>query len=410
MENAFVFEGILKQNTKPHEVDLCPHCKGNIFQCSVKDGILTVEACPHSYTKEDDFFHPIKLEHADKTSIGSINFKQISIETLSLDSVKRLLHSMHATPNVVTAVTRFVEEFPKIKKEALHQSILENPDDKQICRPISDSDVTNINIFNRNAIFLILGKHDRSSLMEADEQGEFHDVLKRRKIKSWSEEHEIVIQGPILCDNDKLIFDSCLKLHHESGFKGITLRTSYSEIWRTLGNKSRMGSKNIDAIKRSLDRLTAVNIKISSQNNATKHYWTGGIIDTVCTEESLNQKYSKIVIKFNTDLVKVYLSGAYSTLKMESILKLKSYPRRMLEFLVTHEDPQKTIGINKWREIMGIDDDVQNFTFKQRLKEAISELKQGGHLTENSGFIKNRRGEGMIFTELITDNPKNKDL
>lgn len=405
-----MFGELNNQKTKSHEVVPCPHCKGNLIQCSVnEDGFLIIEDCKNAY-KESNFLHKIDIDYVDRKSIQTINFNKIKIEEIPIDTLKKALQRISASPNVMTAVIHFAEELPKIKKAALHQSIIENPDDKQICRPISDSEVTNINIFNRNAVFLILGKHERKVLTESDEQGKLHDVLKRRKIKSWSEDHEIIIQGPVLCDNDKLIFDSCLKLHHENGFKGITLKTSFSEIWRTLGNKSRMGSKNIETIKRSLDRLTAVNIKISSQNNTTKYYWSGGIIDTVCSEENSNQKYSRIIIKFNPDLVKVYLSGAYSTLEMDSLLKLKSYPRRMLEFLITHEDHQKTIGINKWREIMGIEDDVQSFTFKQRLKEAIAELKDNGYISDESGFVKGKRGEDKIFTELCFLTNKNKKL
>lgn len=67
--------------------------------------------------------------------------------------------------------------------------------------------------------------------------------------------------------------------------------------------------------------------------------------------------------------------------------KLTSYPRRIVEFMGTHKESERIMSLNKWREIIGVNPNMEDKYFKRRIKEAIEELKNNC-LIENAEIVR----------------------
>ncbi|CAO1295188.1 unnamed protein product [Diamesa hyperborea] len=213
--------------------------------------------------------------------------------------------------------------------------------------------------------------------------------------------------GPIVCDYDKQIFDACLKLHHDKGFIGLKLITNLTEIWKTMGNNSPVSGPAIKCIKRSLQRLSQLSITAKSLEN--KSFWVGGIIDGLNYIETNNKKGSKIEIRFNPEMIPMYLNGSYSTYSLPILQKLSSYPRRIVEFMGTHKDLERTMSLNKWREIIGVNPNMEDKYFKKRIKEAIDELKKQS-LIEDAAIVKSPTLGEMLQLKINTSIFNGKSL
>ena len=383
-----------------NEQNECRHCNGNGYRFSIKENfILEAQICCEKVkieipsVKEDNCFYFNQMSFDVKKK----NTPEI-VEKIALRIKSRYFN--HAFK------TFFFEKLPKLKKEMKHAAIIKNPEDKRLAWPIEEHQVTNIHIFNRNAIFLIMSDSCRKKYTKIL-NGELIDVPETRVFDGWGD-YKCILSGALLCDYDKKIFDACLKLHHENGFVGLKLSTSLNEIWSTLGNKKGINSNNINTIKRSLKRLASVSVEVRSPNNNS--FWVGGIIDNVIYHSHENNKYSKIIINFNQNMVPLYLKGAYSTYSFPVLNGLGSYGRRITEFMGTHKEPDRIMSLTKWREVIGVNPEMEMMYFKKRMKEALIEMENFS-LISHWEFRKNlSRTEDLIYIMLNPSSCNSKEL
>ena len=152
------------------------------------------------------------------------------------------------------------------------------------------------------------------------------------------------------------------------------------------------------SLKRSLKRLASVGVEVRSPEN--KNFWVGGILDNVVYQNHENNKYSKIIINFNTYMVKIYLNGAYSTYSFPILNGLGIYAKRLLEFMGTHKEPDRIMSLSKWREVIGVNPDMEMKYFKKRMKEGIEEMAKFDLISAWT-FKKNlSKSEDLIYVKL----------
>ena len=205
---------------------------------------------------------------------------------------------------MLTEIRQFIENWEKIKKQRTHDRIMEDPSKNRILRPVEEHQFTTIHFFTRNQVFQILGKQERAKKTRVDDFGNTIDISEDRTFLGWAGNSHFTISGPVLCTHDQGVFDACNKLWHEKcGAVGITLKTNLSEIWRTIGNNSRMGVPAIQSLKRSLSRLAKCSLEAKLGN---KSFWVGGIIDDVMYNEQSRHKDHQIIISFNKYMIKHY--------------------------------------------------------------------------------------------------------
>ena len=289
---------------------------------------------------------------------------------------------------MLTEIRQFIENWEKIKKQRTHDRIMEDPSKNRILRPVEEHQFTTIHFFTRNQVFQILGKQERAKKTRVDDFGNTIDISEDRTFLGWAGNSHFTISGPVLCTHDQGVFDACNKLWHEKcGAVGITLKTNLSEIWRTIGNNSRMGVPAIQSLKRSLSRLAKCSLEAKLGN---KSFWVGGIIDDVMYNEQSRHKDHQIIISFNKYMIKHYLDGAYAILSHPVYKELTAYAKKMYLFLMSHSEKIRKMGLDKWRAPLGVSEDLCLKEFKRKVIEAIRELvsfnvawrKQGtlGHL------------------------------
>lgn len=275
---------------------------------------------------------------------------------------------------MLTEIRLFIENWEKIKKQRTHDRIIEDPSKSRIIRPVDTHQFTTIHFFTRNQVFQIIGKQDRAKKTRIDDYGKVIDVSGDRTFLGWESDIHFTISGPVLCSYDQEVFDACIKIWHEKYTSvGITLITNLSEIWRTIGNSSKINGRNAESIKRSLDRL--VKCTISAKSLAEKkNFWSGGIVDDVLYKEGTRNKDHQIIITFNKYMVRHYLDGAYAILSHPVYRDLSPYAKKMYLFLRSHRDKIRKMYIDKWREPLGISRDVPNKELKRNINIAIKEL------------------------------------
>ncbi|MBX9836860.1 MAG: hypothetical protein K2X69_00965 [Silvanigrellaceae bacterium] len=281
--------------------------------------------------------------------------------------------------------------------------IIENIETRSPCRKVEEHQVTNLHLFNRNAIFIILSDKDRAKLTINADNNTKIDKAMTRTFLSLGGNTRFVITGPVVCDYDKRVFDACLRLHHDNNFIGLCLETNFKCIWQKMGNKSTLSVNNKLSLARSLKRLSTVGITVQPCDNKQFQFWSGGILDDVINKESSNSRFSKLEIRFNKHMIPLYLNGSYSTLDMPLLHSLKAYERRILEYVMTHENNKRDMSIEKWREVIGVLDEISMKAFKYRFKEAFLSLKEKGLLEQESVYKKGKLSNEIIHTVINKD-------
>ena len=290
---------------------------------------------------------------------------------------------------MLTEIREFIENWEKFKKQRTHDRIMEDPSKSRIVRPVEEHQFTAIHFFTRNQVFQIIGKQERGKLIEINQFGEEIDLVCNRSFSGWGGDVHFNISGAILCTYDQEVYDSCIKLWHEKcGTVGIMLKTNLSEIWSAIGNKGRISSTRIEALKRSLDRLVKCTISAKSIDN--KNFWSGGIIDDVIYNEKSRHRDHQIIISFNKYMVNHYLNGAYTTLNHPVYQNLTPYTKKMYLFLMSHNDKLRKMKLEKWREPLGVSSSVPTKELKRNINNAIIELIKSNVLDSTSHInIKN---------------------
>lgn len=371
----------------------CPNCANNGYNFNIDENFIIQSFCCCNHLQKE--IPSLKETNCNNFNSWNINSKLLKLKSNDFEDITQKIKSLYFK----SAFKEFYyEKLPLLRKSLKHKKIIENPDNVPICRQIENHQVTNLHLFNRNAIFLIISDQDRKKFT-ALMNDEIIDVPITRSFEGWGK-IKFTLMGPIVCDYDKQIFDACLKLHHEKGFIGLKLVTNLNEIWKTLGNTSKLNGSGIKSIKRSLQRLSQLSITAKSLEN--KSFWVGGIIDGLNYIETNNKKGSKIEIRFNPEMIPMYLQGSYSTYSLPILQKLSSYPRRIVEFMGTHKDLERTMSLNKWREIIGVNPNMEDKYFKKRIKEAIEELKKNS-LIEDAGIIKSSSLGEMLKLKINND-------
>lgn len=355
----------------------CEKCMDSRYIVDLNfDGFMNIEICKNCLDTAGIPEEKLSSVIQQRTAQCShINKQKLDPEnkTKCDEFLKVLRKNSDFSDVMIKSIVSYLDSWPKIKKENKHLEIINNPQDHRIVTPIENHQFTALHLFTRNQIFQIISKENRAKLIEFDEFNKPVDVLKNRSFMGWESNVYFTISGPILCDYDQKVFDAINKIWHERDTKGIVVETSFSEIWRAIGNKSRMGASNIESLKLSLNRLHKISIEVKSTEN--KSYWGGGIIDDVVyVQEKLNTKQYKVLISYNKYMVRHYLNGSYATLSHPVYQKIGSYSRKLYLFIMSHDSPVRIMGLNKWRSPLGVSENLKDSLFKQKMKESILEL------------------------------------
>lgn len=333
--------------------------------------------------------------HNNTTPQASAYCQIVNWEKIDPENQQELakIRNLKNLPNdMVQCLREFVKNWAKIKKQKVHYDIVKSPEKYNIVRPIKDHQFTAMHLLTRNQVFQILGDKDRSQKYTEISKitGEVIDIPLNREFLGWGGKVHFIISGPLLCTYDEEIYDACIKLWHENDTKGIILETTLSEIWKKIGNDSRPNSTKIASIKRSLRRLYSVSVTASSMEN--KNFWGGGIIDSVIYKESSRCKDHQVIINFNKHMICQYLGGSYSTLDHNKYQKMKAYDKKMYLFLMSHDDPCRKMSLEKWRNVLGIKDSLEDKEFRRKIRNALNDLKEASILMpeskiNNKGFV-----------------------
>ena len=168
-----------------------------------------------------------------------------------------------------------------------------------------------------------------------------------------------------------------------------------------------MGTKNILFLKRSLFRLYTVGVTAKSMEN--KNFWGGGILDSVIYQSYSNRKNHQVIISFNKHMICQYLGGLYATLEHGLYQKMTPYAKKLYSFLMSHDEPNRKMGLDKFKITLGIKESLDLKEFRRQMKDAINELITAKILLPES-YID---AKGMVFTFISpeawkerTDTPK----
>lgn len=365
---------------KPH----CEKCFNKGYHVDVDSlGKIFTECCPNNHTPQREAYCNI------------VNWEKIDPEN---KEEQARLRNKNLPSDLLSVLRDFIINWPKIKKQKTHYDMVKNPENYNIVRPIKEHQFTTMHLLTRNQVFQILSDKDRSQkcTMKSEINGEAIDLTFNREFLGWGGKIHFIMSGPILCTYDESVYDACIKLWHENDTKGIVLETNLSEIWKKMGNISRLNSTKIESIKRSLCRLYSVSITAKSTEN--KNFWGGGIVDSVIYKESSRNKDHQVIINFNKHMIYQYLGGSYATLDHSKYQKMKAYDRKIYLFLMSHDDPCRKMSLDKWRNVLGVKESLEDKEFRRQIRNALNDLIEAKVLLPDSHI--NRKG----FVETIVSN------
>lgn len=375
---------------KPH----CEKCFNKGYHVDVDSlGKIFIECCPNNVNLKNQAY------------CTQVNWEKIDPE--NKDEQAKLRNK--GLPTDLLAVLRdFVINWHVIKKQKTHYDMVKNPENYNIVRPIKEHQFTAIHLFTRNQVFQILSDKDRSQKYTEMSKitGEVIDIPLNREFLGWGGKIHFIISGPILCTYDEEVYDACIKLWHENDTRGITLETNLSEIWRKIGNTSSMSKKNINSLRRSLSRLSKVSIESKSTEN--KNFWGGGIIDNVIYREFSNKKNHQVIISFNKHIIYQYLGGLYATLDHDKYKSMTPYTKKFYSFTMSHDDCNRKMGLDKWRNVTGVKESLDVKEFKRKMRDSIKELIELGILLPESTI--DSKGNVLTFVSSTAWTPRTDSL
>lgn len=383
--------------SKKIEVFRCETCYDNKYKIDLNiDSSINITLCPECIPKLN---LPEDVIINSKVKCKTINEQKLDPEqTTFFKTYMKDLSKSKDNEIIVTAINSFIaNQYLSIKKENKHLEILRTPEKFKMVRDIAQHQFTALHLFTRNQVFQIISKENRSKFTEVSKlKGEIADIPIRREFLGWGGNLYFEISGPILCDYDQSVFDALTKIWNEKSLPGIILETNISEIWRGMGNNSELGTKNRISIKRSLSRLHKVSIEVKSMDKRNKNFWGGGIIDNVTYIEGKNSKNNKVIVNFNLHMAANYLQGSYATLCHPVYINLSAYSKKIYMYLMSHDNSERKIGLDKLRALLGVSEDILDKSFYIKLNNAIKELKEKNILEERSKIERN------VFHSFIT--------
>lgn len=366
----------------------CDVCKGSKYHIDV-DAMGYIFVTPCNNLDE-------QIQQNMKVSCHTINMRQIDPE-----DKKKIpqLNTFSMPIELYNSMINFIKNWPKIKMIKKHYEIVKNPENYNIARPVALNQFTAMHLLTRNQVFQIISDKDRSQKYTkvSEITGELLDIGVDREFLGWGGGVHFTLKGALLSNYDQQIFDACIKIWHQNNSKGIVLVTNLSEIWKAMGNKSRLNSTKIDSLKRSLGRLVTCSISAKSLDN--KSFWAGGILDDINYVEKSNHKLHQIVISFNKYMIHHYLSGSYATISHPTYQNLTPYARKIYLFLMSHEDPSRKMKIEKWYSPLGVNTELSKKEFKRKIKDALEEMKEKNILLPESCIDK----QDIVYTIVSSD-------
>ena len=251
------------------------------------------------------------------------------------------------------------------------------PESNSFRLPSSVKDSTSmLSWITQSPIFRILSTNERAELTV---DGQDLDGPVRTFQSPTSTGNTINIFGPVLCQNDQLLYIALLALlasQHRSGTLGVKILTSYTELSKTLQLK---GRSSFPALKRQLSRLQRSSISI--QSAAQKRSWQGGFISEFVTEEG--GKNPKLRITLNESMIEHYCRGLFVNINFSAILKMSSWSRTLYLYVQSLKSDINTIPLVKLAEIGG-NPNLHSRLLARAAREALKEQKLLGFQTEDA--------------------------
>ena len=369
---------------------VCDSCEGKQFFYMELDGFLRVDTCKKC----------LQRSYASRASFC------MQINAVGLDATKKHnLASYKAPLPAITAYSEFYKKQKRIKISELISRMLENPGEYQIVKALEIGQIPGMHIVSRNPIFVPDLKNDRKKYTQiCPVSGAEVDIPKVRTFKGWGDT-VIRIQGPIIDENDKKFYYGILDLHNQKRSKGLTVKSNFSELWRTIGNKGGPNAKSIASIKRSLDRISYTVISVKNKDNTA--HWSGPLFASLKYIDKSTR--SEIWVSLNPDCIPIYQNGEYTPIKRDLLYSLNSYARRIFEFLSTQNNHLFCMGLEKWANVLAfkrhISDDPENEKsnsyINRMLNSAIKELIDAG-ICHQESKIEN----GIVYTHLLPDHQR----
>lgn len=376
-------KGNIVSNATDNILLKCEKCYDTNYIVDINvDGSTFICICDECISKNTNTYSEEMVTQA-KTKCKKINDLTLDPDDKSkfLTYLKQI-NTKREYENIHRALNLFLERYPEIKRKNKHLEILKNPHNFRIVRPIDEHQFTALHLLTRNQVFQIISDENRKKYTKISEiNGEVIDIPVSREFIGWGGNLHFEISGPVLCDHDQSVFDACVKLWHEKCHTGITIETNLSEIWKTMGNKSKLSKNNRESLRRSLSRLHKVSIEVKSMDKHNRSFWGGGIVDTVMYTDSSE---NKVMIKLNLHMAANYLQGSYATLNHDIYKILSSYAKKIYLFLMSHDNPIRQISLEKLKPLIGVDDKISKQHFKKYVNKALKELQDNNVLEQTS--------------------------
>ena len=375
---------------KPH----CEICRGKGFHINSNEKLF-IECCSSIQNKNN----------INQFYFDSINRQEYNLsDPVTREKIIRRFNdkSFKDWPSeLVSDVISYVNNWTKYKKNKNKSLILENPNGRRILQSPEKHQNTALHLFTRNQVFQIIADKKRKYYTEISKiDGQIDDIPVRREFLGWGKKVKFTIKGPILCDYDQEVFDALTKIWHEKyDSKWTCIKTSLSEIWRYMGNKSNIGSRAIASLKRSLERLVECSVSAKSLEN--KDFWVGGIIDDIAYKDDIGKKI--VIVSFNKYMIKHYLEGAYATIIHPIYQDLKPFTKKLYLFLTSHKHLERKMAIEKFKSPLGIDEKIELKELKRNVKNSIIELVSFKILDPIKSRIHKEEGKEFVYTSILED-------
>jgi DNA replication protein DnaC len=269
---------------------------------------------------------------------------------------------------------------------------------------MSDDESTLLHLWSRLGLFRLISHQERSKLTRpsAIDPKDVVELHVAREFFAWGGYH--VMQNGPACDfYDCAVLVAVLKLYHHRG-KGGIVAFSLAELAAALEIKSSGAGSVHKSLKRSLNRLVEATLRIKAPHQG-KLMWAGGFIDSLARDG--DDLRAKVVVRLNEFIVGHYRDNAFSYLQLPSLVGLRSfYAQGIYRFLSSHRDQYKFISLTKWREILGVGEQIAERELRRKIRLAISEMTDKGLLTEQSHLNEN----DVLHTYLVRYDSENSTL
>ena len=257
---------------------------------------------------------------------------------------------------------------------------------------IPSEGITSLNVMGNGGVFSTITKEERTKYLYPSKEDSklFLDKKFEREFKT-SEGYHVILNGPMLCQDDATILSMVIRIYLDSGYADGKVKFSYREIARRMKVPTLSGNK-VALLKRSLGRLYDETIKIYKDGTPL---W----VDRPITELRYVSKgrSSYVELRLSCDLVDAYIKREFS---IQAISKIRSMPQLEQFFYRTvtvQTQNQTTLDMsdlwertrvarvaNTWDQL----EKEQKESERKKVKRALNGLIRKNILSKNSYFQK----------------------